>query len=66
MTLANQKTAVDLEVRDTSSHQGTVVENIAFSLKTLIIENGLNQAATFQCKASAHADFSNSFNHKNF
>ena len=49
-------------IRDTSAHNGAVINNFDFQLKTIIIENGLNQAVTLQCQASAHSDFSNSFN----
>jgi len=50
------------EIRDTSTHNGNIVHLGEFRLKTIIIENGLDQQTTFQCQASAHADFSNSFN----
>jgi hypothetical protein len=49
-------------IRDTNSHNGTVVFNGEFVVKTLVIENGLNQTVSFQCQGSANADFSNSFN----
>ena len=49
-------------IRDTSAHNGATVNLYDFQLKTIIVENGLNQTVTFQCQASAHADFSNSFN----
>ena len=62
MSVNSQNTFTDEAIRDTSSHNGDVVFNGDFVIKTLIIENGLNQAVTFQCQASAHSDFSNSFN----
>lgn len=51
-----------LAIRDTSSHMSDVVFNGDFIIKTLVIENGLNQAVTFQCQGSANSDFSNPFN----
>ena len=51
-----------LEIRDTSAHNGTVINNYDFQLKTIVIENSLDQTVTLQCQASAHSDFSNSFN----
>jgi len=51
-----------LEIRDTSSHTSSQTYNGDFIVKTLIIENGLNQTVTLQCQASANDDFSNSFN----
>jgi len=62
MSVNSQNTFTDEAIRDTSSHNGDVVFNGDFVIKTLIIENGLNQTVTFQCQASAHSDFSNSFN----
>ena len=61
MSVNKQNTFTDEEIRDTSSHNGEAVFNGDFVVKTLIIENGLNQQVTFQCQASAHADFSKSF-----
>ena len=59
----NQEKTFDAEaIRDTSSHNGTTVYNGDFIIKTLIIENELNQIVTMQCQGSAHSDFSNSFN----
>lgn len=51
-----------LEIRDTNAHNGATINNYDFQLKTIVVENGLNQAVSFQCQASAHSDFSNSFN----
>ena len=62
MSVNSQNTFTDEAIRDTSAHNGATVFNGDFVIKTLIIENGLNQTATFQCQASAHEDFSNSFN----
>lgn len=50
------------QIRDTSVHNGTTSNQIGFVLKTIIIENGLNQTASFQCQGSANEDFSKSFN----
>ena len=58
----NQSLAFDnLEIRDTNDHTSVVVFNGEFTIKTLIIENGLNQQVSFQCEGSAHSDFSNPF-----
>lgn len=63
MALVNQEKTMDaLEIRDTSSHNGVSIPMYSFQLKTIIIENTLNQGVTLQCQASAHSDFSNSFN----
>jgi len=51
-----------LAIRNTSSQTGSIINNFDFQLKTIIIENELNQIVTLQCQASAHADFANSFN----
>lgn len=59
----NTVKAIDaLAIRDTNAHTCDTVFNGAFVIKTLVVENGLNQAATFQCQGSANADFSNPFN----
>lgn len=59
----NQQLAFEAEeIRDTDAHNSDVVFNGDFTIKTLIIENGLNQTVTFQCQGSAHEDFSNPFN----
>lgn len=62
MSVNFQKTFDDEAIRDTSSHNGSIVFNGDFTIKTIIIENSLNQTVTLQCQASANADFSNSFN----
>jgi len=49
-------------IRDTNALNGDVIFNGDFVVKTLIVENGLNQTVTLQCQGSANADFSNSFN----
>ena len=61
MSVNIQKSIDALAIRDTSAKNGDVVFNGTFVIKTLIIENGLNQTVTFQCQGSANADFSNSF-----
>lgn len=40
------------EIRDTNSHNSSVIENIGYSVKTIIIENHLNQEVSFQCQGS--------------
>jgi len=62
MSVNSQNTFTDEAIRNTSSHNGATVFNGDFVVKTLIIENELNQTVTLQCQASAHEDFSNSFN----
>jgi hypothetical protein len=49
-------------IRDTALKTSTQADSQAFVLKTIIIENGLNQDVTLQLCASANSDFSNSFN----
>jgi len=61
MSVLSEKTFDELEIRDTNDHNGDTVFNGSFVVKTIIIENSLNQAVTFQCQASMHADFSNNF-----
>jgi hypothetical protein len=51
-----------LAIRDTSSHNSDVIDNQGWRIKTIIVENSLNQTVSFQCQASANSDFSNSFN----
>lgn len=63
MAKVNQEKTFDaLEIRDTNAHNGVVINNFDFQLKTIIIENELDQQVTLQCQGSVHADFSNSFN----
>ena len=61
MSVNTSRTFDDEEIRDKSSHNGSVVFNGDFIIKTLIVENGLNQIVSCQCQGSAHSDFSNSF-----
>jgi hypothetical protein len=56
-----EKTFDASAIRDTNSHDGATVYNGEFSVKTIIVENGLNQQVTLQCQASANADFSHAF-----
>lgn len=49
-------------IRDTNLKTSTTADSQAFILKTIIIENKLDQDVTLQLCASANADFSNSFN----
>jgi hypothetical protein len=57
-----EQLAFDAEaIRDTSDHWSILLDNRGYRLKTIIIENGLNQQATFECWASRNSDFSNSF-----
>jgi hypothetical protein len=59
----NQARAIDvLAIRDTSPHTSETVFNGEFIIKTLVVENSLNQAVAFQCQGSANSDFSNPFN----
>jgi len=51
-----------LAIRDTSAHTSDAVFNGEFIIKTLVVENGLNQVVSFQCHGSANSDFSNYFN----
>jgi len=63
MAKVNQDKTFDAEeIRDTSTHTGTTINNFDFQLKTIIVENSLNRAVTFQCQASAHSDFSKYIN----
>ena len=57
-----EKTFDAVSIRNTSAVNGSIINNYDFQLKTIIIENHLNQTVTLQCQGSAHADFSNSFN----
>jgi hypothetical protein len=41
-----------LEIRDTSVHNSDVIDNQGWKIKTIIIENGLNQTVSLQCQAS--------------
>lgn len=58
----SEKTFDATEIRNTSANNGTVVAQYDFQLKTIIVENHLNQTVTLQCQGSAHSDFSSAFN----
>ena len=62
MSLNTSTTFNALAIRDTDTHNGSTIYNGELIVKTLIIENSLNQTVTLQCQGSAHSDFSNSFN----
>lgn len=62
MSVNNERVFDDLEIRDTSDHTSSQVYNGDFVIKTLIIENNLNQTVALQCQGSANPDFSNPFN----
>jgi len=58
----NKIKAIDtLAIRDTSEHTSLEVDNGDTVIKTLVIENILDQAVTFRCEGSANSDFSNHF-----
>ena len=60
--MLNKDKAFDAEaIRDTNDHTSIEINNGDFVVKSLIIENGLNQEVTFQCQGSAEAGFSNPF-----
>jgi len=61
MSLARTKAIDALSIRDTSAHTSELAENGDITIKTIVIENGLNQEVSIQCVGSANADFSNSF-----
>ena len=61
MSINSGKTFNELEIRDTDNHNGSVIVNGDYVMKTVIIENSLNQIVTLSCEASMHSDFSNSF-----
>ena len=62
MAFLNEKTLDAVQIRDTSAHNGVTVDNQGLMVKTVIIENGLNQPVSLQCQGSASADFLNFFN----
>ena len=63
MAKVNSEMTFDAEaIRDTNAHNGTQINNYDFQLKTIIVENSLNQTVSLQCQASAHSDFSDYFN----
>lgn len=49
------------EIRDTNIHWGDILDLRGFSLKTIIVENDLNQTVSLECWGSRHEDFSKSF-----
>lgn len=57
-----EKTFDALEIRDTNEHTGATINNFDFRVKTIVIENGLDRDAAFQCQASVHSDFSKIIN----
>ena len=60
--MVNLETPINaLAIRDTSDHNSSTVFNGDLFIKTLVVENGLNQTVTLQCEGSAHSDFSNHF-----
>jgi hypothetical protein len=61
MSINYSKTFDALAIRDTSAHNGTVIFNGEQIIKTLVVENELNQTVSMQCQGSVHADFSNVF-----
>lgn len=62
MSINKERTFNAFEIRDTNSHNGNTVYNGNFIIKTIIVENDLNEQITLQCQASANADFSKCFN----
>ena len=61
--MANIDKTFDAEaIRDTSSHNGTTIYNGEYTIKTIIVENELNQQVSLQCQGSMHDDFTHSFN----
>lgn len=39
-------------IRDTSAHNSVSSSNVGYRVKTIMVNNGLNQAVTFQCQGS--------------
>jgi len=63
MAQVNEDRTIDeLEIRDTNAHNGTIIDLHDFQLKTIIVENGLNEDVSLQCQACAEEDFVKSFN----
>ena len=63
MAQVNQDNTIEsLEIRDTNAHNGTIIDLHDFQLKTIIIENSLDEDVSLQCQACAEADFVKSFN----
>ena len=61
MSVNNNTVFDDEEIRDVNTHTSEKIYNGQAIIKSLVIENQHNQIATFQCKGSVHADFSNPF-----
>ena len=61
MSINTEKAFDALEIRDTAEHTSKEIFNGEFIVKTLILENGLNQSVSFQCQGSAEEGFSNPF-----
>jgi hypothetical protein len=62
MSQIREDKAFDAEaIRNTSLYTSPIIDNVGFAIKTLIIENGLNQDVTFTCEGSARSDFSQYF-----
>jgi hypothetical protein len=55
------KTFDAVAIRDTSDHEGDIIFNGDFVIKTIVVENEMNETVTCQCQGSVHDDFSNSF-----
>ena len=62
MSVNTDKAFDAVEIRDTSGHTSVEINNGEFIVKTLIIENSLNQLVSFQCQGSAEESFDNPFN----
>jgi len=62
MSVLAEMTFDEKEIRDTNAHNGGTVFNGEYTIKTVIVENDLNQVVTLQCQASMHPDFSSNFN----
>jgi hypothetical protein len=53
MSQTNHEKVFDaLAIRNTSPQDSAIANNDFYTVKTMIIENGLNQSVTLQCKAS--------------
>ena len=61
MAINNSKAFDALAIRDTSPHTSDIIYNGEFVVKTLIVENSLNQTVSIQCYGSNNPDFTNSF-----
>jgi len=62
MGQVNTEKTFDAEaIRDTSVHNGITIALHEYRLKTVIIENSLDQVVSIYCEGSTHADFSHNF-----